>query len=1168
MSKGCTLSTSLSAAFAAFLVLIICWCPVAVGQQVTGSITGAVEDSTGASVVGATVTLTNTGTGVAQTARTDSLGDFQFLLLSPGNYVLETTNQGFKTFRREGLVVEADRSLAVPVALTVGNVTETVDVEAGAVLLEANTSELGTVMDSRKIEDLPLNFRNPLGLANLIPTVRGIGTFGGQIMESWRSAAIDIGGGPSLSNGFLMDGLPNDKIGDAAGNLTFLAIDATQEFKILTNSMSAEFGRTGGGIVSVISKGGTNEYHGNLFEYFRNTVLTANDYFANASGSPRPALHFNQFGGTFGGPIKKDKLFFFFNDEEYKEVQGFVRLNTAPTALQRVGNFSQTDAANGSMITIYDPLTTTTNSSGVVVRSPFPGNQIPLSRINAVATDVFALFPAANLPGNPVTGVNNLFQSGTQPTDRYNVGIRADYQLTSTRRVALRYTKDSVSWTFPNYYNNILENEGRFIGVPRHSAALLYTDAISPTFLLDIKIGYNRDGEHGFGPFSQKYGKGLSQTSLGFPESYVSEFQKGRFTPDGALPRFNITDLVTAAGYTNLLSGSGDQERGGGVWALSPAITKILGTHTLRAGYQYTFYTYNYGGVGMPTFYFDRGFTQASPTASNANAGDGIASFLLGDISNNGSSVSPYQPDLSMGQRFQAVFVQDDWKVNRKLTLNLGLRWEYESPMTDRYNIFTNFNLTQPSPLQVPGYNLVGAPYYSSTAGSRYMTNPDYKHFGPRTGFAYQATDKLVVRGGYGISYIATKGIPIPSWTGFRVTNPVVASVNGGATPYNTLPNPYPNGISYPTGSSLGASTNLGSDMQAILRNVSPGYAQQWNMTLQYQPKGDWLIETAYIGSRGVHLLTSQAQNLDQLNPQFLSLGSQLTQAVANPFYGLFSSGPLSTPTVSRAQTLLPYPQYSLVQNGWAFLGDSIYHALAVKVEKRFSKGYSLLVSYTYSKLIDSSAGTAGAVRTGADPNSPVLNWYNLKAERSDSIDNIPSRIVVTGLWASPYFKNTKGPENWVLAGWHLNSILTVSSGQSITVISSANPTSNVTGGGQNRPNVVSGCNVTDVPGGQSLLKWFNTSCYTIPPSFTFGDSSRTIPNMRTDRLFNLDFSVFKDFPFKERYNVQFRGEAFNLTNTTTFAAPGNDVTSQSFGVVASDFSTPRQFQFSLRLTF
>jgi Carboxypeptidase regulatory-like domain/TonB dependent receptor len=1167
MFASCRLLRAGTRIFAVLLVTLLTCCFVALGQQVTGSITGSVLDSTGGSLVGASVTLTNTGTGAAQTARTDSSGNFQFLLLNPGNYVLETTNPGFKTVRRDGILVEADRSLAVPVILTVGNVTETVEVAAGAVLLEANTSSLGTVMDSRKIEDLPLNFRNPLGLANLIPTVRGIGTFGGQILESWRSAAIDIGGGPSLSNGFMIDGLPNDKIGDAAGNLTFLAIDATQEFKVLTNSMSAEFGRTGGGIVSVISKSGTNKFHGGVFEYFRNTVLTANDFFANRSGAARPALHFNQFGGFVGGPIKKDKLFFFFNDEQYKEVQGFVRLNTAPTALQRIGNFSQTNAANGLPIIIYDPLTTVVNN-GVITRTPFQNNTIPANRISAVAKDIFALYPAANVAGNPVTGINNLVQSGTQPTDRYNIGIRGDYLISASQRIALRYTKDTVSWTFPNFYHNVLENEGRFISVPRNSASLLYTNALSPTLLLDIKIGYNRDAEHGYGPYSQSYGKGLSQTSLGFPSTYVNSWQKGRFTPNGALPRFNITDLVNAAGYTNLLSGSGDQERGGGVWAIDPSITKVFGAHTLRTGYQFTFYTYNYGGVGMPLLYFDRGFTQNS--GPSANAGDGIASFLLGDISNNGLSVTPYQPDLSLGQHYQAVFLQDDWKVSRKLTLNLGLRWERESPMTDRYNIFTNFNLTAPSPLKVAGLNLAGAPFYpaATSGGSRGMTDADNKHFGPRTGFAYQATDKLVVRGGFGMSYIPTKGIPIPSWTGFRVTNPVVASINGGSTPFNTLPNPYPNGISFPTGSSLGASTGLGSDMQAILRNVSPGYSMQWNTTIQYQPKGDWLVETAYIGSRGVHLLTSQAQNLDQLNPQYLSLGSQLTQAVANPFSGTFTVGPLSNATVTRAQLLLPYPQYTSVSNGWAFLGDSIYHALAVKVEKRFSRDYSLLLSYTFSHIIDSAAGTAGAVRTGADPNSPVLNWYNLAAERSTGIDDIPHRVVLTGLWELPYFKNSKGPLNWTLAGWHLNSILTVSSGQPITVISNSVPTTNVTGGGQNRPNVVPGCDVGNVSGGQSLAAWFNTACYTRPANFTFGNSSRTIPGFRSDRLFNLDFSVFKDFRFKERYNLQFRGEAFNLTNTTTFAAPGNDVTSTSFGVVSSAFSTPRQLQFSLRLTF
>lgn len=279
---------------------LLCAAP-ATAQQILGSVTGSVQDGSGASIVGAEITLTNNGTGAQRAGATDEGGNFRFLLLPPGVYTVQATTPGFRTFRREGIVVEADRSLAVPVTLEVGQVTETVEVVGGTPLLEPNTSSLGTVMDTQKVEDLPLSGRNPMGLANLIPTVRGVGFFGGQVLSSWRTAAVNIAGGQPISNGFMIDGIPNDKIGDAAGAMTFLTVEATQEFKVISNAMSAEFGRSGGGVISVISKSGTNEFHGNLFEYLRNSSLNANEFFANRSGRDRPPLRFNQFGGSLGG---------------------------------------------------------------------------------------------------------------------------------------------------------------------------------------------------------------------------------------------------------------------------------------------------------------------------------------------------------------------------------------------------------------------------------------------------------------------------------------------------------------------------------------------------------------------------------------------------------------------------------------------------------------------------------------------------------------------------------------------------------------------------------------------------------------------------------------------------------------------------------------------------
>src|SRR6266851_2038079 len=593
---------------AAFSTLII-FSATALGQVTSGSITGSVQDSTTAAIVGVSVKLINTGTSATQTTTTDNSGYFQFLLVQPGIYVLEASSPGFRTFRRDGIIAEADRSLAVPVTLAVGQVTDTVEVYGGTPLLEPNTSALGTVMDRQKVEDLPLNGRNPMGLANLIPTVRGVGYFGGQVLSTWRTAAVNISGGQPLLNSFLIDGAANDKIGDAAGALTYLAVDATQEFKVLTNSMSAEYGRTGGGIISVISKSGTNAYHGSLFEYLRNDKMNANNFFSNSSGAKLAPLAVNQYGGTFAGPIKKEKAFFFFNYEGYKERRAQTRIITSPSSLERAGDFSQTLTPTGQLITIFDPLTTTANPNqpGAFVRQPFAGNVIPANRVSKLSQELFKLYPAGNLPGLPFTHAQNLYQVAKSPIDRYGWGLKGDYNLSQNRRFAVRYTRDSLSpWRFPNFFQSVIDTDGRYILIPRNSATAQYTQSISPTLLLEARAGLNTDGEKGYGPFSQDIGKNFDLTSLGFPKSFIDQRQHGHYTPRGAFPIFNIGDL------TNLGAGTPDQIRTGLVWDTGIVATKVLSSHTLKIGYDKRFSVFNSSGVGNSTFNFNRGFTQGS----------------------------------------------------------------------------------------------------------------------------------------------------------------------------------------------------------------------------------------------------------------------------------------------------------------------------------------------------------------------------------------------------------------------------------------------------------------------------------------------------------------------------------------------------------------------------
>ena len=493
----------------------------AFAQQVTGTVTGAVTDSSGAAVASVELRLSNTLTGQARNIKSGEDGTFRFLVLQPGIYRLDVTHAGFKAARRDNIVVEADRSLAVPISLEVGAVTEVVEVTGGAPLLEPNTSSLGTVMEQRKVEELPLNGRNPLGLANLIPTVRGIGWFGGQVLSSFRLAAISIGGGPPLGNGFLVDGIASEKI-TVAGTQTFLSIDATQEFKVLTNAMSAEFGRTAGGIISIVSKSGTNEFHGNLFEFLRNDNLNANDFFANRAGRPLGALAYNQFGGSLGGPVKKNKIFFFANYEAFFERRTAQSQITSPTILQRSGDFSETRNAANQLITIYDPTTTRTNGTAFI-RDAFPGNRIPANRIDPVGRNALTYFPTPNLPGAQFTQAQNLFMMGPSPIDRHAITGKGDWNISDSRRIGGRYTWDDLDWSFPRIWNTPAEPDGRKVLIPRNSASINYNDTLTPTLLLEARAGFNRENEHFFTP-----SEGFDIVSLGMPEAFKRQTYVGR----------------------------------------------------------------------------------------------------------------------------------------------------------------------------------------------------------------------------------------------------------------------------------------------------------------------------------------------------------------------------------------------------------------------------------------------------------------------------------------------------------------------------------------------------------------------------------------------------------------------------------------------------------------
>lgn len=1141
----------------AVAVAFLC-APAANAQLITGSVTGTVTDASGAAIPGATVTLTNTGTNNARTAESNQAGNFRFLQLESGNYTLRTQADGFSTSVREGVIVQTARSIALPVSLEIGTITETVEVSGGAPLLEANTSELATVIDRQKLEDLPLAGRNYMNLANLIPTVRGIGYFGGPVLSTWRMAGVNIGGGGAIAQGSLMDGMANDKSGDAAGAMTYLSVDATQEFKVLTNAMSAEFGRTSGGVISVISKSGTNQFHGAAYEYLRNTVLNANEFFTNASGNDRPPVIINQFGGAAGGPVVRNKIFFHANAEWFRERRSRVQSIHSPSAMERAGDFSETLNSSGNLIGIYDPLTTIVNPDGSASRQQFPNNTIPTSRLSQSSQWFMDRYPQPNQPGQQYTRDDNLFQIGTVPVDKHTWGIKVDFVMPHDSNLAVRYTKDVIdNWEYSTFMRGSgapLLGSGRIrIIIPRHSASAVYTIALKPTLLLDVKSGYNRDYDQGFGSATE-YGGFDAPAELGLPQSLYDQIPVAKNGETGLVPRFGVGDLYN-------MGGGNPHGRAANTWANGMAVTYLTGNHTLKIGYEFRAYQTNPFDTRQPQFTFDRGFTQGpDPNTSTSTGGWGIASFLIGTPA---SGTARIWDDFATSQPYHAAYVQEDWKATQKLTLNLGLRWEYETPITDRYNRLSMFDPDIASPLQVPGMSLRGGLTYPGVDGRpRGISKKAYDHVGPRLGFAYAATSKLVVRGGYGISYVPVKGNGFQA-QGFTADTAMVTSLDGGLTPFRTMADPFPEPLDKPAGSSLGALFAVGTEVRAHLFNTDPGYAQQWNFTLQYEPFNNWLIETAYIGNKGTHLLYNSGLELNQLHPSYQSMGDALNKQVANPFFGIIPTGALSGKTVPQKQLLLPYPQFTRVRGESSTNGYSQYHAFALKIEKRFTNGVSLLAAYTLSKLIDGAVGRTGSSRPGANPNRPMIDVYNQSRERSKAIEDMPHRLVVTSMWELPGDGMT-GQWRHLLGGWQTNMIFTAEAGRTIAV---RGPNGS-SGTRANRPDIVSGVDAKlDNP---TLQEWFNTDAFARPGTFDFGDSSRTIPNVMSDGLFNIDVSLFKDFPITENVLLQFRAEAFNLTNTPTFNTPNTNVASGSFGRVTSSafLPPPREIQLALRLEF
>lgn len=1160
----------------AFLVLtVLGGSSSLLAQTATGSIVGTVRDPSGKAVPGAHVTLLNKATGERVSAVTNDLGYYSFPVLQPAAYQLTVRATGFQEFVRESVELNVAMTLTINVNLDLGRTTQSVRVVGEPALLQSQTSSLGTVVTNKSVVDLPLNGRNAYGFASLVPGVIAPYGFSQTVFDEYNDQFISINGSRPNENLFLLDGGMNSEPA-FTGPGYFPSVDVVQEYKVQTNNFSAEYSHTGGGIVNVVTKSGTNQIHGSAYEFFRTTGLSANDFFSNRAGLNRANFKFNQFGVTVGGPIRKNKTFFFFGYEGLRWIQSGSAVGTLPTAAQRSGDFSSTYDSQGQVIPIFDPFSTKPdpNNPGQFVRTQFPGNVMPTAEINPVAQQLLSYLPLPNQAGTPVTGSNNYTTNYSSPIDENSFSLRVDNALTERQRLYARYSINDTTQTRPNLYGNsspkfLISNPTAGNDFLRQQQATAdYTNALRSNIVLDLNSSYIR-----YFIGRRIPGYDVNPTVVGLPDYFNT--LANTYPP--CFPSVGISGL----GLTLSLGNIGGGLMGAGCYTLGDVypdlheygnLTIVQGRNTFKTGADFGIEwlsTPRYEPAG-PSFSFGPNFTQGPNPISSTSSGIGLASFLMGT---GGGSTSSGGPNQYLSSKYFGVYFQDDLRATSRLTLNLGIRYDYSAPWVERFNRFTDWSSTAQSPLQVPGFRtLVGGLQYPGVGKlPRSEFNPFYKEIAPRLGFAFRTSRTTTLRGGFGIFFAPLGGA---GFNGYSVPNTgYVASTNwvgtlDGITPLNTLSNPFPQGFVLPTGSSLGLATQLGQSVVGMQRDRPVSYSEQWNLDQQVMLAHQFLVSIAYAGSRGVHLYGDF--NPNQLPDTYLSMGSALNDQVANPFHGQITTGPLSSPTVAQSQLLRPFPQYSsAILGNSSFFGSSSYNALEAKIEKRFSNGFSLLASYTWSKLMDNLPASETGFPGGSFGGTGIQDWNNLRAEWAVASFDTPQYFAFSGMYELPFghgkrFLSHNKIADYFTGGWQLNDIVSVISGTPQEVFTASNTLFNY-GGSQranwNGKNPSLGGNITN-----RLNEYFNVNDFSQPAPFTYGDSPRMLSNLRSPRAFSMDMSLIKKIPIRERLTGEFRVEAFNIFNHPVFGPPGTTLGTESFGVISSQVNLPRQIQLALKL--
>ena len=1147
---------------------------LAAAQEFRGSISGQVTDDSGNAVHSAQVSVTDVATNTTTTVTTNESGHYNVLYLTPGQYRISVEASGFKKLMQQGIQVRVGDVLTLDLKLEVGAVEEVLNVTSSGPLLDSSSASLGQVIDGRRIEDLPLSDGNPFTLSRLAPGI----AYNGDLKFS---RAFDNAGTSSIKtngaeggNEFTLDGSPDQANGRRVAFVP--PTDATQEFKVQTASFDAQQGHTGGAVINVATKSGTNSVHGTAYDFVRNDVLSANDFFLNRAGQPRSALRYNRYGGSIGGPVwiprlydGRNKTFIFFDFEGLRDKFPEPLQFTVPTAAERNGDFS---ALLSQGIVIYDPATATKLSNGRIQRTPFTNNMIPPQRISAIAQAYLKFYPLPNQAAD-AQGKNNYISNNPRSDVFDSETARIDHSFSDNQRAFFRFARNwrrelRNNWT--GQVNGLLPT-GNYLFRVNDGVTYDHFYTVNATTFFDFRVGYGRFLEQNQKPSSGVF----DPASLGFSPQTAAFFGGFHY-----LPRFNMSN------FSNIGDNAGDITTFN-IYSVQPSFTKIAGGHSLKAGYDFRAYRENNLAPGNAAGQYDFSTTFTRGPLDNSAAapiGQDLAALLLGQPTGGSIDRNTGRSNQTL---YHGLFVQDDWKVTRKLALNLGLRFEYEGGTTERFNRnVRGFDPVSANPLQAAAsaayaahpipeitpanFHVLGGLLFAGSGGRSFWSG-DRNNLQPRLGVAYRIDDKTVVRAGWGI-FTVPFIIDGVNQSGFSQATNIVPSLDTGLTFRANLANPFPDGVATAPGSSLGLATFVGRSVDFIPLSRRNGQNMRWQVSIQRELPGRWLLEAAYVGNHAYDLSTTVSIN--PVPAQYLSTKPVRDQAVidfltanvTNPFAGLAPGTNLNGNTVQRQQLLRPFPEFTDVTTRRND-GSSTYQAGQLRVEKRLDKGFTLTASYTWSKLLEQVS---------------LLNQTDTKFEKRLNDTDSTHRVAFSGIYELPFGRGRLVGKSWnryedaILGGWQFGAIYQAQTGFPLTLGNVffggdlRTLQTSITGASVDRTFPISGFYFSDAT--------VQTNGVVDPVKQRADNRIRLANNIRTlasrfpwfrGQGLNLwDCVLSKNFAIGERARLTLRADFLNATNHAQFNGPNLDPTSSDFGKTTVQNNLPRNIQIALKLKF